>query len=167
MMSDFGHRTEHEDRSMWKVEVNIDDMSGEKMAYVLDMLLENGANDVYYTPIIMKKNRPSYMLTVLVSADKRRVVTDIIFRETTTLGVRYYPVACYRLERDFHSVHTEWGNVTVKLGWHGGELMQYAPEYEECSRIARTYNIPLKRVYEAIKQEAVKQLPDLARYLQS
>ncbi|MBO8171807.1 MAG: DUF111 family protein [Bacillaceae bacterium] len=166
-MERFNHGQEHQDPGMWKLEVNLDDMTGEQMGYVLDILLENGANDAYYTPIVMKKNRPAYMLTVLVSEQKKKPMVDILFRETTTLGVRYYPVEVHRLERKSIPVKTDWGEVQVKIGVFQGEIVQYAPEYDDCIRIARERGIPLKKVYEIVKKEAVSQLPELSTYFQS
>jgi uncharacterized protein (DUF111 family) len=75
---------------------------------------------------------------------------EILFKETTTLGVRYYPLSVHRLERKFKHIDTEWGPLTVKEGYFEGQLVQRAPEYEECKEIAKLHQIPLKRVYEQV-----------------
>ncbi|WP_407270862.1 nickel insertion protein [Radiobacillus sp. PE A8.2] len=141
---------EHIDDQMVKVEVNLDDTPGEWLGYVMDQLLEAGANDVFYTPIYMKKNRPGVMLQLLCSKQKLETMQDILFSETTTLGIRYYPLTVHRTERRFILVETEWGKVTVKQGIRNSSVFQSSPEYEECKAIAKQHQIPLKRVYEAV-----------------
>ena len=144
------HNNEHIDDEMIKMEVNLDDVSGEWLGYVMDLLFDAGANDVFYTPIYMKKNRPGVLLQLLSSRHKLDKMKEILFKETTTLGVRYYPLTVHRLERKFKMIETEWGPVTVKEGYHAGDLVQRAPEYEECKEIAKQHNVPLKQVYEKV-----------------
>lgn len=144
------HNNEHIDDEMIKLEVNLDDVSGEWLGYVMDLLFDAGANDVFYTPIYMKKNRPGVLLQLLSSRHKLDKMKEILFKETTTLGVRYYPLTVHRLERKFKIIETVWGPVTVKEGYHAGDLVQRAPEYEECKEIAKQYNVPLKQVYEQV-----------------
>lgn len=141
---------EHIDRDMVKMEVNLDDIPGEWLGYVMDCLFDAGANDVFYTPIYMKKNRPGVLLQLLCSVDAASEMERILFRETTTLGVRYYPLTVHRLEREFKQVETPWGPVTVKYGLIEGEVVQRAPEYEECRTIAEKFGVPLKEVYEKV-----------------
>ncbi len=146
----FQHDEEHVDDEMVKVEVNLDDMSPEWLGYLLDKLLQAGANDAFYIPIYMKKNRPGILLQVLCSSHKLRAIKDILFQETTTLGVRYFPLSVHRLKRRFRKVETAWGSVTVKEGLYNGVVVQAAPEYEDCKRIAEKANVPLKKVYQAV-----------------
>ncbi|WP_251433786.1 nickel insertion protein [Peribacillus simplex] len=141
---------EHLDEQMVKMEVNLDDISGEWLGHVMDLLFESGANDVYYTPIFMKKNRPGVLLQLLCSQQMISKMKKILFAETTTLGIRYYPLTVHRLERSFFTVHTQWGEVTIKRGFHEGLPLQQAPEYEDCRKIAVQNNIPLKQVYEEV-----------------
>lgn len=141
---------EHVDDEMLKLEVNLDNMSGEWLGYVMDLLFEAGANDVYYTPIYMKKNRPAVLLQLLCSKRKLEKMKEILFSETTTLGVRYYPLTVHRLERRFTEITTKWGNVTIKEGIFAGEVIQRSPEYEDCRQIAENHSIPLKKVYEEV-----------------
>jgi pyridinium-3,5-bisthiocarboxylic acid mononucleotide nickel chelatase len=141
---------EHMDNEMVKVEVNLDDISGEMLGYVMDLLFEAGAKDVFYTPIYMKKNRPAVLLQLLCSYKNLRSLEEILFKETTTLGVRYYPLTVHRLERVFKKVTTKWGVVTVKEGIYDGQVVQRAPEYEDCKTIARLHQVPLKKVFEQV-----------------
>jgi uncharacterized protein (DUF111 family) len=150
MSQQFLHSEEHVDQEMVKVEVNLDDISGEWLGYVMDKLLEAGANDVFYIPIYMKKNRPAVMLQLLCEQKKVDVMKKILFAETTTLGIRYYPLCVHRLARKFYKVPTPWGEVTVKQGLHQGKIVQNAPEYEECRKIAQENNISIKEVYQKI-----------------
>lgn len=148
---------EHIDDGMIKLEVNIDNMSGEWLGYVMDLLFEAGANDVYYTPIYMKKNRPAVLLQLLCSKQKLDKMKEILFTETTTLGLRYYPLTVHRLQRTFTEVVTKWGKVTVKEGIFEGEAIQRSPEYEDCRKIAENNSIPLKKVYEEVWKVLNKQ----------
>src|SRR5690625_5131298 len=97
---------EHIDDEMLKMEVNLDDISGEILGYLMDLLIESGANDVYYTPIFMKKNRPGILLQLLCSREKIDHMKRILFTETTTLGIRYYPLTVHRAERTRSEEHT-------------------------------------------------------------
>lgn len=140
----------HIDDAMFKIEVNLDDISGEILGYVMDLLIEGGANDVYYTPIYMKKNRPAILLQLLCSSSKIETMKHILFTETTTLGIRYYPLTVHRMERTFRKVSTKWGDVTVKEGLLEGQVIKSSPEYEECKKIAEDFQVPLKTVYEEV-----------------
>lgn len=133
-----------------KMEVNLDDITGEWLGFVMDRLFEAGANDVFYTPIYMKKNRPGILLQLLCSSQALSKIKGILLQETTTLGIRYYPITVHRMERRFIKVETEWGPVTVKQGISKGEIFQSSPEYDDCKNIAEKHHIPLKQVYESV-----------------
>lgn len=148
---------EHIDQEMYKLEVNLDDLSPEILGYLMDVLIEKGANDVYYTPIYMKKNRPGTLLQLLCSKSRLEEIKELIFRETTTLGVRYYPLTVHRAERIYTKLHTKWGFVTVKTGLYQGEVIERTPEYEECKKIAQTHGLPLKEVYKEIWRQMDQQ----------
>ncbi|WP_347551304.1 nickel insertion protein [Pseudalkalibacillus hwajinpoensis] len=150
MSQKFSHGEEHIDGEMIKVEVNLDDMPGEWLGYVMEKLFASGANDVFYTPIYMKKNRPGVMLQLLCDHTKLDEIKAILFTETTTLGIRYYPISVHRLARKFYQVNTEWGEVTIKQGLHEGQVVENAPEYEDCRRIAEQHQIPIKEVYRVV-----------------
>ena len=149
----FEHRNEHVDDRMLVLQANIDDMNPEYTSYITERLFEAGANDVYWIPIIMKKGRPGLMLNVLVSEERLPEMETIVFAETTTLGLRYMRADVHRLGREFVQVETEWGPITVKLGFHRGELVQMAPEFKECEAAAKRYGVPLKRVYEEVRRK--------------
>jgi hypothetical protein len=137
---------------VWVLETNLDDVSGELVGYCTTRLWEAGALDVYTTAIQMKKNRPGVTLSVLCEPAKIEKLEKILFRETTTLGVRRWPVSRHKLERKPHRVETPWGPVEGKLGWIAGQAPSFSPEFEACSRIAREQNVPLKDVYEAAQK---------------
>jgi uncharacterized protein (TIGR00299 family) protein len=128
------------------IEANIDDMSPQNFSYVTEKLLGAGALDVFTLPIQMKKGRPGHLLQVLSPADAVEALSRIIFQETTTIGVRRYGVERTILDREFVEVETEFGSVTVKVSRLGGEVVNIAPEFEDCARIARDRNVPLKLV---------------------
>lgn len=132
------------------IETNIDDMNPEFYEYIEERLFSNGALDVYKTAIIMKKGRPAIKLSILVSADKEEEVLKIIFKETTSIGVRKYKVEKIMLDRNFSKKTTVFGEVTLKNSYYKGELIKSKPEYEECKIIAKENSIPLKQVYEEI-----------------
>ncbi|NQX68902.1 DUF111 family protein [Paenibacillus alba] len=149
----FNHKDEHVDDNMLLIQANLDDMNPEWVTYIMDKLFEVGANDVYVVPIIMKRGRPGIMLNVLVEERLLSAVEGVIFSETTTLGIRYMHASCHRLARDFKQVQTQWGLLTVKVGYHQGKLVQYAPEFKECEHIAKEYQVPLKVVYEEVRMK--------------
>lgn len=149
---EFDHRTEHVDEDMILLQANLDDMNPEFTTYITDLLLAKGANDVYWIPIIMKKGRPGVMLNVLTDETRLADMEEIVFRETTTLGLRYLRATCHRLGRRFEQVQTRYGTITVKTGYHKGKLVQYAPEYRECEAAATRHGVPLKEVYEEVKR---------------
>jgi len=142
---------EHIDHQMIMVEASIDDMNPEFYGYLMDELFALGVNDVYIEQVLMKKNRPGQVLHVLCQKELLQEVVSLIFKETTTLGVRYTPYTVHRLEREFIQVETEWGPVTVKIGKYQREIVQVAPEYDQCVKIAKAYGVPLKKVYEEVK----------------
>lgn len=146
------HRTEHTEEGMVLIQANLDDMNPEWCSYVMDRLFEAGANDVYWVPIVMKKGRPGFMLNVLCSDERLGAMEDVIFSETTTLGLRYLRADCHRLGRAFVQVETPWGAITVKTGYYQGKLVQVAPEFKDCEQAALTHGVPLKQVYEEARR---------------
>lgn len=136
------------------IQTNIDDQSPEQLAYVAERLFERGVLDVWWTPIMMKKGRNAHMLSVLVRPMDEAAAVETIFRETTSLGVRRQPLQRWTCERAIRSVPTHWGPVRVKEQRWRDQLLGVAPEYEDCARIARAHNIPLRKVYAAV-QEAI------------
>ena len=131
--------------SILEVACNIDDMSGEVFAYVIERLLLAGALDAWAEPIVMKKGRPAYKLVFLVSEDKLVSLLDVVFEETTTLGVRYHKVERSTLERKSMVVATPFGSVAVKYGFCNGAIVNIAPEFDSCKEIAANAKISLKK----------------------
>ena len=139
-------------QQIWTVETNLDDISGELVGHTISRLWQAGALDVFTTAIQMKKNRPGVMLSVLCGQDKVDQVESILFRETTTLGVRRWPVSRRALKREAHAVDTRWGRVEGMLSWLDDRTPSFSPEYESCRRVADEQGLPLKAVYEAAQQ---------------
>jgi pyridinium-3,5-bisthiocarboxylic acid mononucleotide nickel chelatase len=134
------------------LETNLDDTSGELVGYCISRLWDAGALDVYTTAIQMKKNRPAVKLTVLCYPGDAAAMEDIVFSETTTLGVRQWTAARHVLRRQPHTVTTPWGPVEGKIGWLRDDLPRFAPEFESCRRVAATHKTPLREVYEAAQR---------------
>jgi len=131
------------------IETTIDDATPELLSYVADRLLAAGASDVYRTPVQMKKGRTGMQLTILCSPQKAAELQKMVFAETTTLGLRYREEQKMILSRQFVSVDTEWGAVRIKVGMLDGEVMNFAPEFEDCRLIAEEHGVPLKQVMQA------------------
>jgi uncharacterized protein (TIGR00299 family) protein len=132
--------------SVCVLEANLDDLNPQVFGYVMDRLLEAGALDVFGMPVQMKKNRPGTLLSVLCKPEDAAVLTQIIFSETTTLGVRRREEKRQILARKFVTVPTQWGDVRMKVAGMNGTVTNYAPEYEDCRRIAVEKHVPLKSV---------------------
>ena len=128
------------------LEANLDDLNPQVFGYVMDRLLERGALDVFGMPVQMKKNRPGTLMTVLCKPSDANVLTEILFAETTTLGVRCREESRQTLARRWEPVRTPWGEVRIKIASMNGTVTNYAPEYEDCRRIASEQHIPLKTV---------------------
>lgn len=134
------------------LEANVDDMTPQVFGYVMDLALSAGALDVFGTAVQMKKNRPGMLLTVLCRPEDSAMLTKLIFLETTTLGVRTRNESRATLKRRHVSVKTQWGEVRMKLASLNGSVSNYAPEYDDCRRIAEQQRVPLRTVM----QEAIK-----------
>ncbi|MGE4422640.1 MAG: nickel pincer cofactor biosynthesis protein LarC [Pseudodesulfovibrio sp.] len=129
------------------LQCNIDDMTGEMLGHAMDLLLEQGAMDVHFTPIIMKKNRPATMLSLLCAEADEARFKELLFRHTTTLGVKSLALEKTELERRFDTLETPFGPVTMKRALLDGEVLRSKPEYEECREMARRNGLPLAEVY--------------------
>ena len=134
------------------LEANLDDLNPQVFGYVMDRLLEEGALDVFGMPVQMKKNRPGTLLTVLCKPEDAAKLTQLVFTETTTLGVRQRLEQRQVLARRWVTVPTPWGDVRMKIASMNGTVTNYAPEYEDCRRIATEQHVPLK----AVMQEATQ-----------
>ena len=139
----------HEDITV--IETNIDDCSPEILAYTMEKLLKEGANDVFFTPVYMKKNRPAVKLTALCKNEEAGKLSKIIFSETTTIGVRIREEKRICLERRFDFAETVYGDLKVKAIELDGET-KLIPEYEEAKKLAENAGVPLCKIYESVKQ---------------
>ena len=134
------------------LEANLDDLNPQVFGYVMDRLLAEGALDVFGMPVQMKKNRPGTLLTVLCKPEDAAKLTQLIFTETTTLGVRRRDEVRQTLARRWENVRTQWGEVRIKIASMNGTVTNYAPEYEDCRRIASEQHVPLKTVMQEASQ---------------
>ena len=137
---------EKENESIVVMETNVDDCSGEVLAYTSEKLFENGALDVFYTPIFMKKGRPAYRLSVACRKEDMFKLQNIMFKETTTIGIRYRFESRTELGREMVEIDTKYGKLKAKKVTNDGETYVY-PEYESLKEIAKKSNIPLKELY--------------------
>ncbi len=131
------------------MECNIDDMNPELYAYAMDKLFAAGALDVTLLPVQMKKNRPATIISVLCRPEKGMELRQILFAETSTIGIRQHEVKRYALKRRFEMVETEYGRIKVKIVQFNNKKERRTPEYEECRRAAEEYSVPLQEIYQA------------------
>jgi len=139
-----------------RMETNIDDLSPEILGAVTEQLLAAGALDVFLTPIHMKKNRPGLQLTALCEEAAAGRLAELIFRQTTSFGVRMDRVERLKLERSFETVRTPHGEVTVKIGSLAGETLQVSPEFESVKALSEKTGQPIRAIYEAAVQARAK-----------
>jgi hypothetical protein len=131
------------------IETEIDDMNPQIFGLLIDKLMGAGALDVFYTPVQMKKNRPGTLLSILAPPEAREQLTSMVFRETTTIGVRFMEAQRECLDRETIMVDTEFGPVSVKVARRNGEILNASPEFEDCARIATERGRPVKDVQAA------------------
>lgn len=144
-------RGEGETDTVAVLETNLDDISAEVIGFTIERLFSAGALDVFAVPIQMKKNRPGALLSVICESEKAPELEAILFRETGTFGIRRTTATRAKLQREAVAVETPWGVVRAKRGWRAGfEVL--TPEYEDCARVARENNVPLRDVYAAVKR---------------
>lgn len=134
------------------IETNIDDMNPQLLGNLMDKCFSAGAVDVFFESIYMKKNRPANKVSIIVGKSLESDIAMLLLHETTTYGVRVYPVWRYEAERDVIKVKCKWGEVRVKRKWMEGKVIQFSPEYEDCKEIAKENDLPLLQVIDEIKQ---------------
>jgi uncharacterized protein (TIGR00299 family) protein len=151
-----GHqRTTLDTDEMLEISANIDDLNPQIYDHVMDRLFAAGARDVTLTPTIMKKGRPAITLAVIAEPAHRDAIAEIIFAETTTIGLRYHPISRLKLPREIVEVETQYGKVRVKISTaHGHAPTTISPEYEDCRRLAEEHNIPLRVVLDEARSAA-------------
>jgi uncharacterized protein (TIGR00299 family) protein len=133
-----------------QIECNIDDMNPEFFEYISDRLFKAGASDVFFSNIMMKKGRPGILLNVICETELANIIKNIIFTESTSLGIRIFIFRKDTLARDFETIQTIYGDLTVKRSYYKGKEVSCKPEYEDCKRIAAEKQIPVKEVYNNI-----------------
>ena len=138
------------------IETNIDDMPSEIFGFIQESLFSIGVKDVWTSPIYMKKNRPGITLSVLLSKDLESQVIEMIYNETTTLGLRIQTVLRDQLEREILLIESEFGNINVKVKYIDGVVKSFHPEYEDCKLAAQKFNIPYQEVFDSVVNQAKK-----------
>jgi uncharacterized protein (TIGR00299 family) protein len=137
------------------IETNIDDMNPQFYDYVMEKLFAIEVLDVFITPVLMKKNRPGHLLTVICPSEKLSPVTEFLLRETTTLGLRWHEEERAKTDREILPLQTKCGRIRFKLARWEGKVINLSPEYEDCKRVALEKRIPLKEVFEEARKEAM------------
>ena len=140
------------------IETTIDDMNPQLYDYLIERLLNEGALDIFLTSVQMKKNRPGTLLSVICLPDAVGTVADILMRETTTIGLRWRVENRIKARREIRHIQTVHGPIPVKLAISNGRIINLTPEYDDCMRVAKKKNIPLKQVLDEVKAEAIGQL---------
>lgn len=148
------NQQESADNRLWILETNIDDCSGEALGFTMDILLEAGVNDVWFSPVFMKKNRPAYQLSVLCKGEILELVQDIILTQTTTIGIRRYPVERTVMDRRQAEVETPFGMALVKVCTHKGKTFCY-PENDSIQAICRQHQMDFGTVYHMVLEAAL------------
>jgi len=136
------------------LETNIDDLNPQVYDHLMNRLFGAGALDAWLTPVQMKKNRPGVLVSVLCQAAGEARLADILFRETTTLGLRRQTVERRRLPREIREVQTRYGAARVKVAFADGRVLRAAPEYEDCRRLAEANGVPLRQVLAEVERLA-------------
>ncbi|MBN2246110.1 MAG: nickel pincer cofactor biosynthesis protein LarC [Candidatus Aminicenantes bacterium] len=145
----YGDKTKFDqDKKVFVVEANIDDCNPQILAAFYSKILDLGALDVYMTPVYMKKNRLATKLTILTAIDKIDLITDSIFKETSSIGIRYFPVERRVLERKHETIELEGEKIGIKVAYSGEKILNVQPEFDDCLRTAENTGIPLKQVME-------------------
>lgn len=135
------------------LETNLDNISSEVLGYTFEKLFSEGALDVFHTPIYMKKNRPGVLLAVIAPLELEEKMVNILFKETTTLGIRRNPTQRYCMVREFIDVNTDYGIAKVKVANYMG-VKKASPEFEDCVKIAKTSGLSLQEVYNLVSKKA-------------
>lgn len=145
---------QQEDNEIIIVEANIDDLNPQIYGFVMDQLLAGGALDVWLTPVIMKKNRPATLLSVMIQSHQLPAVAELLFRETSTIGLRYSKMARVTASRELVNVESPWGKIRAKVSRYQDRICNITPEYEDCKKVAKEYRVALKEVQQTILEKA-------------
>lgn len=139
-----------------KIEVNIDDMNPQFYEYIAEKLFTAGAGDVYLQPVYMKKNRIANMLSINGCYEDMDKLLKVVFEETTSIGVKVFKFDKYMIPYEIKKINTDLGQISIKLAIHEGKVLNTSPEYSECCVKAKEYNMPIKKVYDIVKEAANK-----------
>jgi pyridinium-3,5-bisthiocarboxylic acid mononucleotide nickel chelatase len=137
------------------IETNIDDMNPQFYDYVMEKLFAMDVLEVFITPVLMKKNRPGHLLTVICPSEKLPSVTEFLLKETTTLGLRWHEEERAKTDREIHPLQTKYGRIRFKSAKWEGKVVNLSPEYEDCKRLALKKGVPLKEIFEEARKEAM------------
>jgi pyridinium-3,5-bisthiocarboxylic acid mononucleotide nickel chelatase len=148
--------TKSDTESIMVIQANIDDMNPELFPSLVTDLLDSGARDAFLIPILGKKGRPAHLVTVLVDEALATTVGDTLLHGSSTLGIRMHREERITLDREWKSVNTQWGQVSVKIGLHRGTVSTTSPEHDDCERVARENSVTTRQVYEAAYAAAIK-----------
>jgi len=140
------------------IETNIDDMNPQVYEYVMEMLFNHGALDVFLTPVIMKKSRPGTLLSVLCGHGSRKELIEVILRETTSIGLRFYEAGRVTMHRKVDQIRTPYGKVRVKVSSFGSGISRSMPEYADCRRLAVDAKVPLAEIMNAVSRATLQQM---------
>jgi uncharacterized protein (TIGR00299 family) protein len=157
-LKDEAQRPKPENRNLLLLETNIDDLSPQILGFVMERAFELGALDCWFTPIQMKKNRPATMISILCDIEKREVLSELLYIETTTLGIRVREIERSCLAREIVKVETEFGEVSVKIADYNGKVVNAKPEYEQIREIALQSKKTLREIERQVL-EKLNQLP--------
>ena len=146
-----GNITVGEINDLVMIETNIDDMNPEIFETVMESLFSAGALDVYFSAIIMKKNRPATKISVLAECGSREKLSKILLTETSSFGVRFYSVDRLILDREIKKLKTPYGLIKIKLGKLDGKIVQASPEFEDCKKLSRAKKLPAKKIYDEVQ----------------
>lgn len=142
--------------NLFLMETNIDDLSPQTLGFVMERTFKLGALDCWFTPIQMKKNRPATMVSILCSEDKKEILIELLYTETTTLGIRVKEIERNCLERESQKIKTEFGEVNVKIALYKGKIVNVKPEYEQLRQISLNSGISLQEVEKKVSSESEK-----------
>jgi len=143
------------DEKVMVIETNIDDMNPQFYDYIMERLLDLKIKEVFLTPVLMKKNRPATLLTVICPGEELPSITEFLLRETTTIGLRWHAEQRLRAEREMLSLPTKYGKISFKVARWEGSLVNISPEYEVCKQLSLKKKVPLKEVFEEARRVAI------------
>ena len=160
-LGDLGAKAGYDSDTVVQIEANIDDMNPQFFDLLFEKLYKAGALEVYTTPVIMKKSRPAFVLSVLSPPEEREALIAIILRESTTIGLRWHELRRAKTQRELRKVETKFGAVSIKIARLGSDIVNIQPEYDECKHLAQIHpDVPLKEIYQEVCRQGRALLDD-------